>query len=279
MMLVVFGHACAFWTGNWFTAITVAYQEPMISILFNWVSSFHIYAFTLVSGYIFAYKVMKGEYKVYSTFISNKVKRLLVPYWFVMLIWVLPISAYYYKWDANYLIQRYILCTNPSQLWFLWMLFVVFVIVWPLRNNMLQRPVIGYVISIVLYFVGFVGSWKIPNYFCVWTACQYVIYFYIGMRIRYKEEIKRITTTIPYYTWIIIHILLFVAKEFIDKEQNGALSFKALNSGVGLILHIIGAIMAYTTLSVIANRIHLTNVMKISLYSMPIYLFHQQIHL
>ena len=32
----------------------------MVYIL-DWINSFHVYAFTLVSGYIFAYKKNKGE--------------------------------------------------------------------------------------------------------------------------------------------------------------------------------------------------------------------------
>lgn len=59
MLLVIFGHACAFWSGHWFTENPVI-QSTGLNILYAWVNSFHIYAFALVSGYIFAFKVMRG---------------------------------------------------------------------------------------------------------------------------------------------------------------------------------------------------------------------------
>ena len=68
-----------------------------------------IYAFALVSGYIFALKIAGGAYSRYLPFLQNKAKRLLVPYFFVMLIWVAPISEYFFRWDLAYLFRKYIL--------------------------------------------------------------------------------------------------------------------------------------------------------------------------
>lgn len=91
MLSVILGHSIAFWTGKWFT------NNPQISssslaLVYDWINSFHIYAFTIVSGYIFAFKKCGGGYTQYLPFLKNKVKRLLIPYIFVALIWVIPIS-------------------------------------------------------------------------------------------------------------------------------------------------------------------------------------------
>ena len=59
MILVILGHACAFWSGHWFTE-NPAIQAEGLALLYSWVNSFHIYAFALVSGYIFTFKVMRG---------------------------------------------------------------------------------------------------------------------------------------------------------------------------------------------------------------------------
>lgn len=59
MLLVIFGHACAFWTGGWFTEIPTT-QSKGLNFICTWIGSFHIYAFVLVSGYIFASKIMGG---------------------------------------------------------------------------------------------------------------------------------------------------------------------------------------------------------------------------
>ncbi len=77
MLLVILGHACAFWSGRWFTENPILQSEGL-RIIYAWVSSYHVYAFSLVAGYIFAFKIGKGEYSVYSTFLQNKAKRLLI---------------------------------------------------------------------------------------------------------------------------------------------------------------------------------------------------------
>lgn len=59
MILVILGHACAFWSGHWFTE-NPAIKSEGLALIYSWVNSFHIYAFALVSGYIFAFKVMRG---------------------------------------------------------------------------------------------------------------------------------------------------------------------------------------------------------------------------
>ena len=59
MLLVIIGHACAFWSGHWFTE-NPAIESRSLSVLYSWLNSFHIYAFTLVSGYIFTFKIRGG---------------------------------------------------------------------------------------------------------------------------------------------------------------------------------------------------------------------------
>lgn len=280
MLLVILGHACAFWSGHWFTE-NPAIQSIGLDILYSWVNSFHIYAFAVVSGYLFAFKVLKGEYSEYSKFLINKAKRLLVPYLFVMFIWVAPISAYFFNWNLSYLFKKYILCIEPSQLWFLWMLFDIFAFVWIFKRVMLKRPIIGWVISLFLYGVGIVGNKVFPNVFCIWTACQYVPFFFIGIRIRSKEEKndKLITETVPWFVWGVADVAVFVIGNALISRQSDIV-WSLIGIGMTFVLHIVGAGMAFTTLQALARRIHWKNskvFKKLSSYSMPIYLFHQQI--
>lgn len=156
MLLVVLGHSTIFWTSNWFV------QSPIIpskSLCYfsKWINSFHIYGFTLVSGYIFAFKMTIGGYNKYLVFVINKIKRLIIPYVFVAIIWVIPITEYFFQWDRSEIFKRYILCTGPSQLWFLWMLFWVFILAWPLWK-ILKNPIKGGIASLVMYFIGVMGG-------------------------------------------------------------------------------------------------------------------------
>ncbi len=59
MMLVVLYHSCVFWTGDWLR-IQPVFNAPLLGLIAKWLNSFHIYAFTLVSGYIFAFKMTGG---------------------------------------------------------------------------------------------------------------------------------------------------------------------------------------------------------------------------
>lgn len=58
-MLVILGHACSYWTGSWFTG-NPKIESRGLEIFSIWVGSIHIFAFALVSGYLFAYKIIGG---------------------------------------------------------------------------------------------------------------------------------------------------------------------------------------------------------------------------
>ena len=279
MILVVFYHAVAFWTGAWFTC-TPVFESKFLGLLAEYIGAFHIYAFALVSGYIFTYKITVGGYSRYLPFLRNKAKRLLVPYVFVMLIWVAPISECFFRWDLADLIKKYILCINPSQLWFLWMLFGVFAIVWPLRRVMIEKPLAGWAIAIAFYGLGIIGGKFVPNVFCIWTACQYILFFFIGMRIRAKSETQErlITEIVPWYCWLIADLVLFIGNAFAG-QQSGFV-WRITTFGMSFLLHIVGAIMAWTVLQTLAAHIHWWDSKvfhTLSSFSMAMYLFHQQI--
>ena len=280
MLLVIVGHALAFWSGEWFPIVQVSIEEPALNLCFEWLSSFHIYAFVLISGYIFAYKVRKDEYNDFTQFLKKKVKRLLVPYLFVMFIWVAPLTEYLYKWDILTLFKKYILCINPSQLWYLWMLFWIFALIWPLKNKMIEKPVTGWIIAFLSYGIGLLGSWKIIDVFCIWEAFRFIPFFYIGMRIHKKEsdDHQLFINKIPCLWWFAFDILLFSTTIYI-KNLNGSI-WAVIRYGSTFLLNLTGAVMAYKSLSVLGSRINAKNnrlIKKLASYSMPMYLFHQQI--
>lgn len=279
MLLIIVYHSCVFWTGQWWDTEPVL-SSKTLGLFATWLNSFHVFAFTLVSGYLFAFKVLNAEYDNYIVFIKLKAKRLIIPYVFVMLIWVAPISAVIFHWDFSYLFRKFILCIDPSQLWFLWMLFEVFVIVWPMRKLLLEKTITGWLIAIAFYGLGIIGKRVIPNIFCIWTTCQYVPFFFIGMRIRVKEECGEslVTERVHWLLWIVVDLVIF-AGTIIVGGNNGTL-WSMIAVGLNLILHIVGAVMAWITLQALANKVNWKSSRAfriLSSYSMPMYLFHQQI--
>ena len=145
---------------------------------------------------------------------------------------------------------------------------------------MIVKPVIGWVVVVAFYGIGTIGEHIISNVFCIWTACKYVIFFYIGMRIRVKSENGEtlLTERFPWFGWLVLDLILFVGSLW-TRGYRGVV-MKAASVGLGLLLHIVGAIMAWCILQMLANHVHWQNSRvfnKLSVYSMPIYLFHQQI--
>lgn len=291
MLTVILGHSTAFWANDWFTAREPVFAADWLGILSNWLGSFHIYAFVLVSGYIFAYKMSGGGYTSYGEFLENKARRLIIPYVFVAGVWVVPLSQYFYKWDVEGIIQKYVLCINPSQLWFLWMLFWVFAMVWPLWKWLSGSMIKGSMIALVLYGVGLVGGHFIPNIYCIWTAFQYIPFFFIGIQIRVQSEklenkLKNIDSRhsnrlliekIPVVLWVMLDLLIF----YIDwLAGQGKFPIPGMAVMTGFILHIIGAVMAFVVLQKTASKFAWKEnkcFSKLVKCSMPMYLLHQQI--
>lgn len=211
---------------------------------------------------------------------NQKARRLLIPYIFISVIWVIPISIGFFRWDLFDIFQRFVLGTNPSQLWFLLMLFVVFAIAWPINCKLSSNPVVCLCVAAIMYVVGIIGNKISPNFFCVWTACQYVIYFEIGY-ILYRLEKAHIGGVVKRYwwAWIGLNLISFFCYEAIG-QQSGIL-FEIIRYGIMILMRVTGAVGAVTLLHTLAmrNGKNIKNILdrKLSKYTMPMYLLHQQI--
>ena len=276
MIIVAFYHSALFFgEGQWFTGSPIHMSVPL-SVLCEWMNSFHIHAFTLVSGYLFYFlKYEKGKYKRFCSFVVNKGKRLLIPFAVAATIWVVPIQCLFFDLSIGDIVQKYVLATSPSQLWFLFMLFDVFVICWLCSDFFDRHFLIGMVAVIALWGIGVVGGAVIPNVFMIWTACKYVSFFWIGFSIR--KYGSYMLMKIPAIVWIIADIAIFAMTKFIS-EYDGAI-FKLLNMGIGYALNIVGSVMAFVVLQKIADKIKWENKIFNFLIkrSMGVYLFHQQV--
>lgn len=190
-------------------------------------------------------------------------------------VWVAPIAVIVDDLSITQLVFKYILCVNPSQLWFLWMLFDVFLLIWPICD-LLQNSKIAISVSIISWGIGFIGSRELPNIFCVWTAFNYIPFFILGLKLKEKDGFG--IDKIPVYIWIILDIGLFVILKhvsinhyFIDKLIKIALTYT---------LHVVGAIMAFSVLQKLATMVDWKNSKCfdfLSKCSMTVYLLHQQI--
>lgn len=276
MILVVVYHSILFWGGNWFTGDPVNRSRFMTNVA-EWLNSFHIYAFTLVSGYIFYYiKYEKGKYKEFLPFVKTKALRLLIPYVFISVVWAIPFNCIFYKSNVSTVFKNFALAVNPAQLWFLWMLFDVFVIFWIFSDFFKMHTILGIVAILFAYGVGFIIGYTVENIFMLWRALTYLPLFFVGFKIRqYGSGILR---KIPSICYLAIHIGAFIVNKYVSEQEH--IIFNLAGKVLSFCLSIIGAIAAFVILQKIADFVNYKEnklINAFTKYSMPIYLLHQQI--
>lgn len=273
MIGLVFHHSIAFWTDTWFIKSPV-FPSATLKLLADFNSYIYVPAFFLISGYIYCYiRCEKGGYSEYFPFIKKKVLRLLVPYVFFCSLWIAPITAYIYKLSASDIINKFVLGTAPSQLWFSLALFWVFVIMWPLSNAVRKSNVFCILLvlgSYLLYCKGYVILPK--NYFNISSAFQYMPVFVLGVKMRQlgTEFLKKTRA----FIWLMVYLFLFAVKHRLHGD-----SIPVIGVFLPFALRMSGALMAFVIFQRIALRIRLDTPPFgfISGRTMTVYALHQQI--
>lgn len=275
LLLIVLYHASLPWaSGNW-GAMRGFEKVGAIAELTFWLNSFHIYAFTLISGYIYAYlRLEKGRYADRGQFVRGKLRRLLVPYVCVCLLWVMPIETAVAA-DAASTARSIALGINPKQLWFLLMLFGVFMLFYPLTGFFAKHDIAGLAAAVALYVFGTAANHFIPNYFQIWNVCRYVLIFWIGFKLRQRDWmlLRRIDPLI----YIAADIVLLLIVRALPETS---LLLELISSGLYMLLCSLGAMMAFFSLQWLDDRVTWQSSRSVAVlikYSMPVYLLHQQI--
>lgn len=284
MLLVVIYHSCALWkSGGWFNQAP-ANPSAFLDVLAQWLNSFHVYGFTFVSGFIFyVLKYKKGKYQNKKAFFIGKLKRLIVPYVLVSTLWAGPWYAYYFKASFGDVIKNFMLGVQPAQLWFLLMLFWVFVIAIILPDKVYDSSVKQLIVAMVLYGVGFICGMIFPNVLQIFTGCQYFIFFVFGCIVAKElagiesKKSKLITIVNSPILLLCLDIAIFAFYMFLGTSD--LVVFKLARLCVEVLLHIVGALMAFGVLGRMAERINTKNKVMFLLeeHNFTVYLLHQQI--
>lgn len=275
MLCVVLYHCCVFWAGNWFTGNPVM-QAPLLAFFSKWLNSFHIYGFFLVSGYLFYYSVCEEKhYNTLILFLGSKFKRLIVPYIFVSVIWVVPFARLFQEINYNSIIKKYVFAMAPNQLWFLIVLFWISVLFYILRKQIVKFQKLTLCLTVLVYFVGVFFEGRGYNYFQFFTLLRCSPFFFIGCMIR-KEEMK--------FLYRIPSIIYFIANAFLFNcvccLEKCSFPFSGYVLQImELFLRVEGAVGAFFVLQKLFNNKGKISVLDeiFSKYGMPIYLFHQQL--
>ena len=272
MLFVVFYHSMAMYGDGRWGPFQPAAEIPVLTPIVAWFNSFHIYAFTLISGYIFYHiKFENGRYQKYRSFLLNKAKRLLLPYAFVSIVWAVPVYIYFF--GSGNVVDNFVLGKAPNQLWFLLMLFWVFAMIWPLSNLLDQKLIWGSAMIAILHCIGYIA----PNFYCFGAGLQYLLFFYIGFVLRKLDFVEAILHKIPSCLYLLIDISLF-ALTWILRDKN-ELIIRIVRLGLNVVLHAVGAISAFIILQRVVHCFgRLRSMLSVlSKHSMSIYLIHQQL--
>lgn len=275
MITVVICHCFAFW-GGWFTNNPV-YNSKSAKFIAEWLGSFHVYAFTLISGYLFYYLQMEvNHYPNFTIFIRKKVHRLITPSLAIGLLWVVPITNLFIPLTIQEIVKKYILLYHPSQLWFLGMLFNCFVLGWSLRNFAQRHSLLLILLCIAMYCVGMVGIHYQLDYLMIFTGCMFFPFFEMGYKIRQINS--DLLFQFSPLSLLIIDLLLFTCLFSISENLSGIP--KSVYFIFRFLINMFGAFSVFSILVQLSNRYEWNN-MKLFKYlsqrTMIIYLFHQQI--
>lgn len=209
IILVILGHSGCIYAGKW--DYNVVYKNSIIiKYLTNYIYSFHMPLFVFISGYLYSYGKANDKYKSLKELFCKKFKRLIMPYLFIGIFFMLPIQMIFHmdNISSSYfkrVLNEIILANKPRHLWFILMLFNLFIIFYLIENYLNRNKIIS---NLLILFVISILSVKIPNIYQVSQSVQYLLFFYIGyIFYRYKKIIN--TTKDKFLIFFIAHILLF----------------------------------------------------------------------
>lgn len=120
----------------------------------------------------------------------------------------------------------------------------------------------------------------LPNFYCLGTAFQYLLFFYLGCRIQITESVvdkNPLAMKIPAVAWLFINIISFaLSRALIDRYEVPVF----IESTVIVIANLICTISAFYYLQQIGEKVLWKEnklFSNLSKCTMPMYLFHQQL--
>lgn len=276
MLVVVFYHACMFFTGTWFDRASPVYEAGYLSVIAKYLNTFHVQTFTMASGFLFyALKTEQGKYSNHlKADICKRAKQLFLPYISAILFWALPFYIVYSGFNIRQITYKYVLGCAPSQLWFLPMLLWLFAVAYIVFQK--HRPSkIGLASSILIsigggYILNKIGCINILQ---IVTAVKYAMFYYLGVYL-YEKRTKLSTEKIIFC--ILLSVGGFVISNLI--VDGSSFLMKILDLLTSTFGSLAGILMIYGLATVIGSAAGNNAVWKfLKKNSFGIYLFHQQL--
>lgn len=278
MISIIFYHSIIFWRGGWnVVPFEPVQQSSILKWCTLWLGGFQNYSFVFISGYIFYFTSIENQrYKNILILIKKKFCRLVTPFVFFGIAWVIPISVLFSKSNFVSAIIDYFTVLESGQLWFLIMLFFVFLLFGGLQKFFKNNNVVGLILVMILYCIRIVGSSYIPGYFAIWNVCKYSIFFWMGFKARQYPLV--ILRSIPSFYYVIIYTVILVLGS--TSALNNAILQRVYSITIDFVLHTVGVFMGFMVLVRMGNLVRWKSnhiFMALSSCSMVMFLVHQQI--
>lgn len=158
-----------------------------VQYIAGWLNMFHVEFFAFASGYLFyMIRYEKDRYRTPGKDISNRFKRLMVPFFAVSVLWAAPAQLMAYGFSWSIILKGFVLQIAPAQLWFLPMLFLLYVFFYVISDCLVGVPVWKIcILFFALYTVKvFVGKVIPLGVFQVSSTIEYSLYYYWGFSYR-----------------------------------------------------------------------------------------------
>ena len=216
---VVVAHAAVMYTP--LGVYTPVRDSSLMATLSDFFYAFHMPLFFFLSGCVYAYCVESGKYRDIPAYVRTKAKRILIPYFATGICYVAPVMVLLgITGDGywNYLISGIFTANNARHLWYLVALFLIYVLVIPLKwfpLNNAKRICLALVIGYLLKR----EAWRLPGIFQIEAAFLYLFYFLLGIAFHHFFE-KVVRFLEKGYLWIGIAALLFQLTMFLEGMPN-----------------------------------------------------------
>ncbi|MBU3181840.1 acyltransferase family protein [Clostridium psychrophilum] len=283
ILIVVLGHSMVVYQYNW-GIYTPLVKSSFFNSLKIYIDTFQMPLFIFISGYMYYYcRKECGKYKKLGKFSFDKIKRLLVPYICVAIMYVLPIRIMtdykgYHGYNVFKIIYKYILTgLDAGHLWYLLAIFEIFIVFY-LFEAIINK--MGVPASFAIIACANIISYKFPNVFQISISIHYFMFFYLGYIVRnYEKDFVSFfkgKKNIVKIVMLFILQLLFLIVSFKISNDNivGTLS----KNSILLLCNVCGTLFYFLVLSLISNKYKSLNSNKTLKFldkeSFAIYLFH-----
>lgn len=283
ILVVVLGHSMIVYSSNWST-FEMQIGSSFFDNLKRYIDIFQMPLFIFISGYIYHFnRIEMSKYQNKNRFIKGKFIRLIIPYFSIAILYVIPIrflidyNGYQGKSFMELLVNNVFLGEDIGHLWFLPSIFTIFVIFYLFERFIFKFPLI----MGILFFVGISTlSGFFPAVFFIQKSFNYLLYFYVGFKIRAlvqeKEDIGNTSIIIALFILQFIGVWFSVA----IAGQNSAV----LN-GLVLIFNKLGSLSSILFFYLLFNKMSIKKesfadnkiIKYIDKESFQIYLFHSPI--